>query len=219
MAHPIECAPKENPFQVQYVRTGSVPAGDNVLLYDMGVTHVAVSGMQADNIVVGDIWVTYEVELSKPIISSNVTSAGYYAEYFNQSSPTSASLFGPATTLVNIGNLPLTVRDNTINIPPGTSGTLRFFIGLRGTLNTITLSGAPTVAGVTVTRLMALPGPSRFEPDNVTANAGATIVYAFEVIKTDVSANGTVTIGLFSQGAGTTLNSVSLLCYGTPNEV
>jgi hypothetical protein len=27
--HPIECDPKENPFNIQYVRTGTVPAGDS----------------------------------------------------------------------------------------------------------------------------------------------------------------------------------------------
>lgn len=52
--HPIECDPRENPFAIQYVRTGDVPSTDNVLLYDLGTTRLAVSGMQADDIVVGD---------------------------------------------------------------------------------------------------------------------------------------------------------------------
>jgi hypothetical protein len=64
--HPIECSPEENPFNIQYVRTGDVPASDNVLLYDLGVTTLAVSGQQADDIVLGDLWVTYEIELRKP---------------------------------------------------------------------------------------------------------------------------------------------------------
>lgn len=64
--HPIECDPKENPFNVQYIRTGSVPSTDNVLLYDLGTTTLAVSGQQADDIVLGDLWVTYEIELRKP---------------------------------------------------------------------------------------------------------------------------------------------------------
>lgn len=64
--HPIECDPRENPFNVQYVRTGGVPSTDNVLLYDLGTTSLAVTGQQADDIVLGDLWVTYEIELSKP---------------------------------------------------------------------------------------------------------------------------------------------------------
>jgi len=71
--HPIECDPAENPFNIQYVRSGVVPTGDNKLLYDLGVTHVATSGQQQSGVVLGDLWVSYEVELKKPLIDSNVT--------------------------------------------------------------------------------------------------------------------------------------------------
>jgi hypothetical protein len=73
-AHPVECDPRENPFNVQYVRTGAVPTGDSKLLYDLGVTHIAVSGQQTTDKALGDLWVTYEIELKKPILESNVTS-------------------------------------------------------------------------------------------------------------------------------------------------
>jgi len=71
--HPLECDPKENPFNVQYVRTGNVPTNDNTLLYDLGQTFVATSGQQANGNTLGDLWVTYEIELKKPLIASNVT--------------------------------------------------------------------------------------------------------------------------------------------------
>jgi hypothetical protein len=216
VAHPIECAPKENPFQVQYVRTGNVPVGDNLLLYDLGATHVAVSGMQANDIVVGDIWVSYEVELSKPIISSNVTSSGYYSEYYNATSPTASDLFGVTTTI--IGNLPLDLNANTITIPIGTAGTFRFFVGVRGTLVDVSLTGAPTTVGATAVRLMNIPGPSRFELDSVSCAAGTTAVYAFEINKSEIGSSATVTIPIFSQAAGTSLATTMLLCYGYPFE-
>jgi hypothetical protein len=66
--HPIECDPKENPFNIQYIRTGGLPVTENQLMYDLGRTTVAVSGQQADNIVLGDLWVTYEIELKKPVL-------------------------------------------------------------------------------------------------------------------------------------------------------
>lgn len=74
LAHPIECNPAENPFNVQYVRRGDLPAGDNQLFYDLGVTHICTAGQLAAGNVLGDLWVTYEVELKKPIVASNVTS-------------------------------------------------------------------------------------------------------------------------------------------------
>nr|UNI73866.1 MAG: coat protein [brine shrimp noda-like virus 1] len=73
--HPIECNPAENPFNVQYVRQTSVPAGDNLLLYDLGRTFIATSGQQIDDVILGDLWITYEVELKKPTLYSNVMSA------------------------------------------------------------------------------------------------------------------------------------------------
>jgi hypothetical protein len=69
ICHPIECDPKENPFNVQYVRTVPLSASENILMYDLGVTTVAVTGQQADNNVLGDIWCSYEVELKKPKVS------------------------------------------------------------------------------------------------------------------------------------------------------
>lgn len=67
--HPIECDPNENPFNVQYVRTTDVAGTDSILLYDLGTTTLAVSGQQADDIVLGDLWVTYEIELRKPRVT------------------------------------------------------------------------------------------------------------------------------------------------------
>jgi hypothetical protein len=68
--HPIECDPKENPFNVQYVRINAVPSGDSVLMYDLGKTTLAVSGQQATGNVLGDLWVTYEIELRKPVMTT-----------------------------------------------------------------------------------------------------------------------------------------------------
>jgi len=59
--HPVECNPRENPFEVHYVRTGT--PSDNLLWYDLGTTYIATQGMLADDNVIGDLWVTYEVEL------------------------------------------------------------------------------------------------------------------------------------------------------------
>lgn len=90
-AHPIECNPAENPFNVQYVRSGDVPPGDNQLFYDLGVTHLCTQGQLAANNNLGDLWVTYEVELKKPIVASNVTS---------DTLSLLASTYGPTATTI-----------------------------------------------------------------------------------------------------------------------
>lgn len=121
--HPIECDPKENPFNVQYVRTENIPAEDSRLMYDLGTTYVAVAGQQGTN-TVGDLWVTYEVELKKPVTSSNVTllSPTMSAVF---TSPTSATVF-PSTYTATGSITVASVAAKTITFNPGLSGTFLF---------------------------------------------------------------------------------------------
>ncbi len=77
IAHPIECDPAENPFQIHYVRATGLSPTDEPLLFDMGKTFVCTAGMQVDGKAVGDLWATYEIELYKPIVKSSVSALGF----------------------------------------------------------------------------------------------------------------------------------------------
>lgn len=69
--HPIECKKSQTVGQGQlFVRPGSVPAGGDIRLYDMGTFNLATIGMQAASGVAGELWATYEVELYKSKFSS-----------------------------------------------------------------------------------------------------------------------------------------------------
>lgn len=70
--HPIECDPKENPFMVHYIRNTVPPVGEPLMSYDLGKTFIATQGQLADDNVLGDLWITYEVELKKPLLTSAV---------------------------------------------------------------------------------------------------------------------------------------------------
>jgi hypothetical protein len=120
--HPIECNPAENPFNVQYVRQTVVPTGDNLLLYDLGRTYIATSGQQSNGVVLGDLWVTYEVELKKPTLYSNVTSYGTSVTTFATPASTTvkAGVYMDSTTVVRhamAGNINATGNSRTITIP------------------------------------------------------------------------------------------------------
>lgn len=82
--HPIECDPKENPFNVQYVRNSSVSSTENILMYDLGVTTVATTGCPASNNVLGDLWCTYEIELKKPKLAVVTTESALTASILGQ---------------------------------------------------------------------------------------------------------------------------------------
>jgi len=139
LAHPIECDPKENPYKIQYVRNGAVPASDSKLIYDLGVTHVCTSGQQTSGNVIGDLWVTYEVELKKPIVSSNVTSTVASSGLTWKSGNYAAADFMNGT-LTRFGSLLVTGATRTLTFPEGVYG--NFLIALRfdGTLTGLDLS-------------------------------------------------------------------------------
>lgn len=143
--HPIECDPKENPFNVQYVRTDSVPTGDSKLLYDLGQTHLCVSGQQQDDTVLGDLWCTYEVELKKPIIESNVTSLARSCDLLFNGTMNSVSYFNG--TMNRRGGLEVTANVKTVSFPPQLTGVylVRMEIIATTTLTVADLSGTATL--------------------------------------------------------------------------
>jgi hypothetical protein len=129
-AHPIECNPNENPFNVQYVRSNNaiIPAQDSPLLYDLGVAHLAVSGQQSSTSVLGDLWVSYEIELKKPIVSSNVTSTDFLFAQLQNTSATLSNLF--ASLSPTVGNLVFATNSaNAITLPRSCYG--KFWIWVR----------------------------------------------------------------------------------------
>lgn len=67
IAHPIECAGKERPTEVLYIRSDKVTA-DDILHYDICKTTVAVTGCQAAGQNLGQLWVSYKVVLLKPVL-------------------------------------------------------------------------------------------------------------------------------------------------------
>jgi hypothetical protein len=106
---------------VQYVRSGAVPQGDSKLLYDLGITHLAVSGQQIGGKAIGDLWITYEIELKKPILESNVTSQVLSRQIEYTGGTYSGSNLFNGDTLVR-GSLELTAAGNTITFPKGAIG-------------------------------------------------------------------------------------------------
>lgn len=173
--HPIECDPKENPFNVQYVRTDAVPAGDSKLLYDLGQTHLCVSGQQADDTVLGDLWCTYEVELKKPIIESNVTSQARSCDLLFTGTMTSVSFFNG--TMNRRGGLECTANVKTLSFPPQLTGVflVTFEVIATTTFSAIDLSGALTFTNCSS---FPMPNGSTYQR-TVLGGAGGTLGNGF----------------------------------------
>lgn len=182
MAHPVECDPKENPFNVQYVRTAELPASETRLMYDLGVTHIATSGQTSSGYTLGDLWVTYEVELKKPLVVSNVTSVLESAAIYATGSLTGASFFDSSTAVS--GNLPVVASGRKITFPKGSQGRwfIHLMLGTSTSFTNVSWTTTPTLVGCTFEPFL-YPAPSVGSFYNATSiPAGTTIQNAFAVV-------------------------------------
>lgn len=65
--HPIECKKSVSAQDILYTRGAiAAPPGFDLRLYDFARFHIATEGMQAAGGTLGELWVTYEIELLKP---------------------------------------------------------------------------------------------------------------------------------------------------------
>jgi hypothetical protein len=199
--HPIECDPKENPFNVQYVRSTAVPAGEDPKTYDLGTTTIATQGMQTAGENLGELWVTYEVELRKPIalgISAPLSSFAI------------ASVTGGVTGFATPFGAGVTVTSGSA-ITAAATKTITFARGLQGTfalLLTYPLVGITTLGGFTPALVNATV-PLVVEPTASTITAGGGFATWFYIINipdgTQVATFSTVTTGFSGLAASMTI--------------
>jgi hypothetical protein len=187
--HPIECDPKENPFNVQYVRSGTVPTGEDQKMYDLGVTSLAVVGNPASGAVLGELWCTYEVELRKPI-PLGLTDAGAQYAHYTISSPMNTSPLGVSALFVD--SFPLVVSGGSITLPRGFFGTVMVVIWYRGA----TSMGVMTYTTVNCTQNGAIftgsnTGIYQSFASIVTETGGPAMIAYFN--KPDITTTATIT--------------------------
>lgn len=179
--HPLECNPKENPFNVQYVRNHDVPEGDSVLMYDIGKTFLATSGMPATGNPVGDLWVTYEVELKKPVLYSNVALSATSSFVRFAGVPTSLSLYSGAVT--ESGNVDVTAGETAyvLDMKFPNSGTYIVTTMVRATGSTSwTTTGTPTVTNAVLSGI-DVEGVLKIQAANFSSGQGFMVTYGITV--------------------------------------
>lgn len=219
--HPIECDPKENPFNVQYIRTQGVPTGDSQLMYDLGTTYVATSGQQADNFTLGDLWVTYEVELRKPLISSNVTSATqtFRSRWVGGTIAAGTGSIFPtdATGVTTGGLLPITASLRRITIPQNLTGTfyVSAVVGSNGGVNgQLNFDVAPTLTNCTIAQYY-MDGDAW--GDVITTTTVARLAFfQVAVTKTDANAPAYIDLNAFTVGGAGVLDYTNLSVFRLP---
>lgn len=187
--HPIECDPRENPFNIHYCRAVAPPPGEPLMSYDLGKTFVATQGQQVDDKVLGDLWVTYEVELKKPVVRTDVSSGGYYFAEFVPDSAT--DLFHTLESEVGTLDMGFSAT-NTIAFPETGANTYLVTIDSRGSnFSAYQWTGAATKTNATFLPINAR-GETYIATDVVSGSAQAAI--AFIVRKTDATKEAIVSL-------------------------
>jgi len=184
--HAVECNKKLNPLNVQFTRNGPVPTGADARMYDLGVFNIATQGMQSGSVNIGELWVTYKVQLLKP--SLPLTGAGTLgARLETTTAPTSTSgvftpLYSSPSSLLPGSNLEgLEVAGNSIFFPANiSSGTYQVVY------NVATASFSEFIPSFTVTtNCTPLPlYPTTSGPNTSTiycVTSGATTTLQFTV--------------------------------------
>ncbi|QMW68953.1 capsid protein [Crucivirus-483] len=81
--HAVEVSRSQNPLNVNYIRTGAPTDADfDLRMYDIGKFEVATNGNQVPALgtanTIGELWVTYDVELIKPKFRLSGTRIDHY---------------------------------------------------------------------------------------------------------------------------------------------
>lgn len=117
--HPLECAPSFNPQHIFYVRSGDLQPTDNSQLwYDLCKTQIATVGMQSDTSNQGKLYISYEIEFIKPILTQGTsTGRNILAAQYTLSGVATATPLGTSQTQV-FDNIGLTITPPSSGVPP-----------------------------------------------------------------------------------------------------
>jgi hypothetical protein len=153
---PIECAPIENPMAIQYVRTGALLANNDIKMFDLAKVIVATVGMQAAA-TIGELWVSYEVELYKPVMPSQISVSGQGVAQYTTTLGGSGIPYGATQTATfdSIG-LRFNASGTTLNFPIGDQNCYHVIVYLTFAAIACT-SPAPAYGGGAVAATSYLP--------------------------------------------------------------
>jgi hypothetical protein len=142
--HCVECKPSLTPVDKLYVRDGPVPSGGDKRLYDIGTFQISTVGNQAANSNIGELWVSYEIELYKPRLPVGGVTGDTLSSDYGMTSVSTAAPLGVNQTSGDGSTLPL-VFSNAV----GGSQSITFPDWLLDGQFQVTWSGSCTSGAIT----------------------------------------------------------------------
>lgn len=157
---PIECDPSQNPFAIQYVRSGPVPTGDNANMYDLCKITIATEGMQGTSVKIGEMWWSYDIELRKPRLHEGGGDMIDTAHFGYSAASVDGSCTWPLYKMAKIYDAIgcNCTTGNIFTFDPGCSGT--FILQLNWSAGTAGVYSASTITYSNCTAVNILMGNS-----------------------------------------------------------
>jgi len=179
--HTMECDPSQTANKLYYVRDGgSIPVTEDPRFYDLAKFQLATTGLPGSaNTVLGELWVSYDVSLYKPVLDAAVQGSHMIA-----TAPTKTNLWGTlGVSTTTYGTLITAITANRFAF--NEIGQYLIVLGLDGT--------------ALVTPGFSSTAPSTALVDNNNGTASRNIQYTVTVTKPgqyvelDASGSSTVT--------------------------
>lgn len=127
--HTMECDPSQTANKLYYVRDGgSIPPSEDARFYDLAKFQIATAGLPGSSgTVLGELWVSYDVSLYKPVLDAAVLGSHIIA-----TAPTKTSLWGSlGASVTTYGTLITTISANRFQF--NEIGQYLIVLGLDGT--------------------------------------------------------------------------------------
>lgn len=128
--HGIECDVSQNVLGSKYVRNSEPPTGQDLRLYDQGNFQFATQN-NSPTVVLGELWVSYCVELLKPILPSAI--GGGDSTHVIRAGTTGLSPLGIIQSSIPVNHLGVTTTSTTITFPNALTGNYLITISHIGT--------------------------------------------------------------------------------------
>lgn len=186
--HPIECEPHETPLTELFVRNVNTTllSNSDLRLYDFGNFYIATNGLQAANVNLGELWVSYDIEFFKPKILT--VPVLQMADHWQMTNPSTSAYLGATQTLTSGSNLGSTLTANSFTIPSSFNGLVFMSYYVGGSVANTTAMTITTSAGISRQNLWINNSGSVVNPANSASQGGYLMNIIFRC-----SAGGTVT--------------------------
>lgn len=119
-----------------FVRSGSVPVGQDLKTYDFGNLQIATSGIDAafSAISIGELWVDYTIELEGPKLYDSLGFSIPTDRFYGQVGCTAALILGTSpykSSLNSLGGSVTKLTTTTYTFPDNFTGWVRFLISIK----------------------------------------------------------------------------------------